>query len=127
MSGVMARRSDPSVPITVYPTALADYSAGMHMVQGILLALLHRVRTGVGQKVSVSLYNSMLAMQMQEAAMIMMQDSEVNWAAMPLSGVFDTQDGALVMVGAFKANPLQDICKALEIEDLSADDEATAT
>ena len=121
MSGVMARRADPSVPITVYPTALADYSAGMHLVQGILLALLHRAKTGVGQKVSVSLYNSMLAMQMQEAAMIMMADSEVNWAAMPLSGVFDTQDGALVMVGAFKANPLQDICAALEVDDLSAD------
>lgn len=121
MSGVMARRADPSVPITVYPTALADYSAGMHMVQGILLALLQRAKTGVGQKVSVSLYNSMLAMQMQEAAMIMMADSEVNWAAMPLSGVFDTQDGALVLVGAFKANPLQDICAALEVEDLSGD------
>ncbi|MBC7703820.1 MAG: CoA transferase [Rhodoferax sp.] len=121
MSGVMARRADPSVPITVYPTALADYSAGMHLVQGILLALLHRAKTGVGQKVSVSLYNSMLAMQMQEAAMIMMADSEVNWAAMPLSGVFDTQDGALVMVGAFKANPLQDICAALEVDDLSGD------
>ena len=53
--------------------------------------------------------------------MIMMADSEVNWAAMPLSGVFDTQDGALVLVGAFKANPLQDICKALELPDLSAD------
>ena len=78
-------------------------------------------KTGVGQKVSVSLYNSMLAMQMQEAAMIMMADSEVNWAAMPLSGVFDTQDGALVLVGAFKANPLQDICKALDLPDLSAD------
>ena len=121
MSGVMARRADPSVPITVYPTALADYSAGMHMVQGILLALLQRAKTGVGQKVSVSLYNSMLAMQLQEAAMIMMADSEVNWAAMPLSGVFDTQDGALVMVGAFKANPLQDICAALDVDDLSAD------
>lgn len=121
MSGVMARRADPSVPITVYPTALADYSAGMHMVQGILLALLQRAKTGVGQKVSVSLYNSMLAMQLQEAAMIMMADSEVNWAAMPLSGVFDTQDGALVMVGAFKANPLQDICAALEVNDLSGD------
>ena len=91
------------------------------MVQGILLALLQRHRTGVGQKVSVSLYNSMLAMQMQEAAMIMMEDSEVNWAAMPLSGVFDTQDGALVLVGAFKANPLQDICTALGLPDLSAD------
>lgn len=121
MSGVMARRADDSVPISVYPTALADYSAGMHMVQGILLALLHRARTGEGQKVSVSLYNSMLAMQMQEAAMIMMADSEVNWAAMPLSGVFDTQDGALVLVGAFKENPLRDICTALGLEDLSRD------
>ncbi|QIE28772.1 Acetyl-CoA:oxalate CoA-transferase (plasmid) [Caballeronia sp. SBC1] len=121
MSGVMARRADASMPVSVYPTALADYSAGMHMVQGILLALLHRERTGEGQKVGVSLYNSMLAMQMQEAAMIMMADSEVNWAAMPLSGVFDTQDGALVMVGAFKPNPLQDICAALEIPDLSGD------
>jgi len=121
MSGVMARRADESVPVSVYPTALADYSAGMHMVQGILLALLHRERTGKGQKVNVSLYNSMLSMQMQEAAMIMMADSEVNWAAMPLSGVFDTHTGALVLVGAFKPNPLRDICAALQIEDLSAD------
>lgn len=121
MSGVMARRADESVPVSVYPTALADYSAGMHMVQGILLALLHRERTGEGQKVNVSLYNSMLSMQMQEAAMIMMADSEVNWAAMPLSGVFDTHNGALVLVGAFKPNPLRDICAALQIEDLSAD------
>ncbi|EHP42942.1 L-carnitine dehydratase/bile acid-inducible protein F [Cupriavidus basilensis OR16] len=121
ITGVMARRADDSVPVSVYPTALADYSAGMHMVQGVLLALLDRARTGEGQKISVSLYNSMLAMQMQEAAMIMMDDSEVNWAAMPLSGVFDTQTGPLVMVGAFKQNPLRDICAALGIEDMSAD------
>jgi crotonobetainyl-CoA:carnitine CoA-transferase CaiB-like acyl-CoA transferase len=121
LSGVMMRRADDSIPLSTYPTALADYSAGMHMVQGILLALLQRHRTGVGQKVAVSLYNSMLAMQMQEAAMIMMADSEVNWAAMPLSGTFHASDGPLVMVGAFKANPLQDICKALALPDLSTD------
>jgi crotonobetainyl-CoA:carnitine CoA-transferase CaiB-like acyl-CoA transferase len=63
----------------------------------------------------------MLAMQMQEAAMVMMADSEVNWAAMPLSGVFETQTGPLVLVGAFKANPLRDICTALGLEDLSLD------
>src|SRR5262249_12813403 len=75
-----------------------------------------------GQQVSVSLYNSMLAMQMQEAAMIMMADSEVNWAAMPLSGVFEASDGkALVLVGAFKQNPLRDICTALGLPDLSQD------
>jgi len=121
LTGVMARRADASVPVSIYPTALADYTAGMHMVQGILLALLQRERTGEGQKIAVSLYNSMLSMQMQEAAMIMMEDSEVNWAAMPLSGVFDTQNGPLVLVGAFKANPLRDICTALGLEDLSLD------
>ena len=121
MSGVMARKPDPSTPLSTYPTALADYSAGMHLVQGILLALLQRARTGVGQKISVSLYNSMLAMQMQEAAMILMRDQEVNWAAMPLSGVFETEDLPLVLIGAFKANPLKDICAALELPDLSLD------
>ncbi len=121
MSGVMHRRADPALPLSVYPTALADYAAGMHLVQGILLALLQRRQTGEGQQVAVSLYNSMLAMQMQEAAAWMMRGQDLNWAAMPLCGVFETADGAIVMVGAFKKNPLQDICRALGIEDLSAD------
>ena len=73
MSGVMHRRADPSLPLSVYPTALADYAAGMHLVQGILLALLQREKTGRGQQVAVSLFNSMLAMQMQEAAAWMMR------------------------------------------------------
>jgi len=122
MSGVMARRADPKLPLSIYPTALADYTAGMHMVQGILFALIQRERTGEGQKVSVSLYDSMLAMQTQEAAMVMMADSEVNWATMPLAGVFDTKTRPLVLVGAFKANPLRDICIALGLDDLSTDD-----
>ena len=121
MSGAMHRRADPALPLSIYPTALADYSAGMHLVQGILLALLQREKTGEGQQVAVSLYNSMLAMQMQEAAMWMMRGRELNWAAMPLSGVFETTDGAVVMVGAFKENPLRDICHALDIDDLSTD------
>ena len=119
LTGLMHRRSTATDPLSVYPTTLADYSAGMHLVQAILFALLQRDRTGQGQKVYVSLYNSVIAMQMQEAAM-KMADSEVNWAAMPLPGVFDTQDGALVLVGAFKANPLREICIALQIDDLSA-------
>ena len=119
VTGVMARKQDENLPLSVYATALCDYTAGMHLVQGVLAALFARERTGVGQKVEVSLYDSMLAMQMQEAAMWLMQKKNLNWAEMPLSGVFETSNGALVIVGAFKKNPLQDICKALEIEDLS--------
>ena len=120
VSGVMRRKSDQSHPLSIYATPLADFSAGMHLVQGILLALLHRGKTGEGQQVAVSLYSSMLAMQMQEGTVHMMRNKELNWGAFPLTGVFETTDSAIVMVGAFKQNPLQDICKALEIEDLSA-------
>jgi crotonobetainyl-CoA:carnitine CoA-transferase CaiB-like acyl-CoA transferase len=121
LTGVMARKPDQSLPTSVYATALADYSAGMHLVQGILLALMQREKTGVGQSLSVSLYDSMLAMQMQEAAMWLQRKRELNWGAFPLTGVFQTTDGAVVIVGAFKANPLQDICRALGLPDLSAD------
>ena len=119
MSGVMEKTSDPSIPRSIYPTTLCDYSAGMHLVQGVLAALLMREKTGEGQKVSVSLYDSMIAMQMQEAAQWSKHREVLNWAAMPLTGVFDTTDGSLVLVGAFKANPLQDICNALGIDDIS--------
>ena len=121
LTGVMARKADPDLPTSIYPTPLCDYSAGMHLVQGILLALLQRQKTGEGQQVAVSLYNSMLAMQMQEAAAHMMRGKDLNWAAFPLSGVFKTTDRDIVMVGAFKQNPLRDICVALEIDDLSLD------
>jgi len=119
MSGVMEKTQDPSIPRSIYPTTLCDYSAGMHLVQGILAALLMREKTGRGQQVAVSLYDSMIAMQMQEAAQWLKHREVLNWAAMPLTGVFDATDGAIVIVGAFKANPLQDICTALEIDDLS--------
>ena len=122
MSGVMARTCDPGDPLTIYPTSLADYSAGMHLVQGVLLALLHRERTGRGQMVSVSLYDSMLAMQMQEAAMSLMRGRhDFSWGALPHNGAFPTADGALVVVGAFKENPLRDISLAVGLADLSQD------
>ena len=119
MSGVMLRRADSDLPISIYPTALCDYTAGMHLVQAILAALISTEKTGKGQCVEVSLYSSMIAMQMQEAACHWYNGIEINWAEMPLTGVFETNDGAIVMVGAFKINPLQDICGVLQIEDLS--------
>ncbi|MEM7433471.1 MAG: CoA transferase, partial [Pseudomonadota bacterium] len=48
MSGVMMRKADESVPMSIYPTALCDYTAGMHLVQAILVALIGSHRTGRG-------------------------------------------------------------------------------
>jgi crotonobetainyl-CoA:carnitine CoA-transferase CaiB-like acyl-CoA transferase len=121
LSGVMRRKCNDHEPLTIYATSLCDYSAGMHLVQAILLALLQREKTGRGQQVAVSLFESMLAMQMQEAAMYLQRDLDFSWGAYPLTGVFPTRDGALVLVGAFKSNPLRDICAALGLPDYSAD------
>jgi len=121
MSGVMARRADPSVPLAIPATTFADYCAGMHLVQGVLLALLQRAKTGRGQLVSVSLLDSMLAAQMQEGTAHLMRGREVNWGAMPLTGVFPTRDGAVVLVGAFKTHPLRDIGAAVDLPELETD------
>jgi formyl-CoA transferase len=121
MSGVMARKSNEDEPLSVNATTFADYCCGMHLVQGILLALLQREKTGRGQRIAVSLLDSMLAAQSQEATAHLMRGKEVNWGAMPLSGVFATRDGALVLVGAFKADPLGAIGTALELPGLAVD------
>lgn len=119
-SGVMWRRESEDIDPTIYPTTLCDYTTGMHLMQGILLALRSREASGEGQKVEVTMYDSMLHMQMQEACMQLNRGYEVNWGAMPLSGVFMTTDGAVCMVGAFTENPLRQISTALELgEDLS--------
>ena len=119
LTGAMSHKADPDHPTAIYPISLADYSAGMNMVQGILMALLQRERTGRGQRVEVSLYDSLLAMQILEATMALMGRATLNWARMPLVGTFATTDGEIVLVGAFKPNPLRDICAALDLEDLS--------
>jgi Predicted acyl-CoA transferases/carnitine dehydratase len=119
LTGATHRRADPSRPPQLYATTVADYAAGMHLMQGILLALLARERTGRGQLVQASLYDAMLAMQMQEATHLLMRGVELNWVAMPHTGVFETSDGALVLVGAFRDDPIADICAALGIEDLT--------
>ena len=119
-SGVMWRRSSEDLPLSVYPTTLCDYTTGMHLFQGILLALRTRDVTGEGQRVEVSMYDSMLHMQMQEASMQLNRGFEVNWGAMPLTGVFATTDSAVCFVGGFSPDPLMRISTALEFgEDLT--------
>lgn len=116
-SGVMWRRESDEMKPSIYPTTLCDYITGMHLMQGILLALRTRETAGVGQKVEVTMYDSMLHLQMQEACMQLNRGYEVNWGAMPLSGVFETTDGAVCMVGGFTPDPLARISEALGLDE----------
>jgi formyl-CoA transferase len=59
-SGWMAQNGDPSGPPLRAPTFLADELAGLHAAIGVLAALAHRSRTGEGQRIDVSMMDSML-------------------------------------------------------------------
>lgn len=54
--------------------------------------------------------------------MWLMRDRDFSWGSMPHTGAFETTDGAIVIVGAFRANPLRNISAALGIDDLSLDE-----
>ena len=60
MSGLMSVTGEPGTGPMRVGVAISDTSAGMFLGQGILLALLHRERTGQGQWVHTSLLESML-------------------------------------------------------------------
>jgi formyl-CoA transferase len=45
----------------------------------------------------------------------------LNWGYLPLGNPFPTSDGYIAVVGAFRPNPLADMCAVLGIDDLSLD------
>jgi formyl-CoA transferase len=122
LGGALLRRAEPDAPPEPFSTALCDFAAGMLLVQGILLALLARQKTGRGQLVTSSLLDAMVYMQQQEATPLLNAGQVVNWIALPRNGAFRTKDGKwIVLIGAFKQDPLGDICRALDLPPLGDD------
>lgn len=63
MSGIYEYKNGPDVPPTTIPVgALGDISSGLFAVIGVLAALRHRDRTGLGQYVDIAMYDAMVSM-----------------------------------------------------------------
>ena len=123
LSGVMfltGRRSDPPTALGV---GIADQYTGLHIVIGILSALLHRSVTGEGQRVELNLFSCMVAAQQQELTYYMnhamvperpVENHGSVWATAPF-GIYETGDGHLVIA----MTPCPIIAKALDMPDLA--------
>ncbi|WIY01184.1 CaiB/BaiF CoA-transferase family protein [Amycolatopsis mongoliensis] len=119
LSGMARTVGDPNLTAHILPVPVVDYASGMALAQGILAALLERERSGRGQHVSVNLLDTALALQTLESASLLMYQRETNWVTDWYSGIFETSDGMVTVLGLFRENALHLVCKALEVADLS--------
>lgn len=62
MSGLMSINGEPEVDATRVGIPLVDTCTGMYGAMGILLALVERSRSGIGQLIEVTLYDTAIAM-----------------------------------------------------------------
>ena len=122
MSGLMSVTGDPEHGPMRVGIAISDTTAGMVLGQGILMALLHRERTGEGQWVHTSLLEAMMNKLDFQGARYTMR-GEVPTAQgndhpyqVPM-GTFESRDG-LVNVAAPGPRLWQRFCDALGATEL---------
>jgi len=120
---VQPDRSKPPIPAGIS----ADYAAGLMLMQGILMALLARVRTGRGQRVTTDLLSvafhahswegpaEMNAERITEVSGVIANESTIDKS-------FATRDGYIEISPVFSENALRDISVALGLGDLSLDE-----
>jgi len=119
LASLGGRAQDPPAPAGI---GVADLAAGLHIVYGVLAALIARERTGVGQRVDVNMLDSMLALEGQEIASYLYTGSLAPrassgiasaYAGAPL-GIYPTADGWL----ALSMQPLGRLAQLLGVDDL---------
>lgn len=105
---------------------VCDYTGAMHIAIGVLSALLHRERTGRGQKVEGSMLGSAVAMQGWEFTHYLISGDLPGRGGRghplfgALWGVFETADGHLAMSG-MGPQAWEQFAALIERPDLAAD------
>ena len=110
-------------PEIAYP-GIADQSGGMNLAFGIMAALFVRERTGIGQKVSVSLLGTQLALQSPEIthALHFGWERPREFRASPTVGHYECSDGRWVMIVGIDQKFWPRIARALAVDELITDE-----
>lgn len=125
MSGLMSVTGDRgSSPMRV-GVSIADAIAGVFAACSILLALVHRQRTGQGQEVNVNLLDGLISMLTARASNFLESGSLIPPVGNHLhdlgpAGTFETQDGHL-NITAWPDDTFRRLCGALELGELWTD------
>jgi crotonobetainyl-CoA:carnitine CoA-transferase CaiB-like acyl-CoA transferase len=127
-SGIMAKTGMPNDPPLAAGIFVADHTGALSLAGGILAALVARERTGKSQKVDVSIYGTMIAMQGMEINYTSITGEEPERAGRGhqflhgVWGAFPTKDGHVCIAGVDdKRWPA--FCRIMGIEELEKDPE----
>lgn len=125
MGGIMSVTGTADGPPVKVGVPAADMAGGLYASQGILAALFARERTGLGQRVDVSLLDSLLSFQVVPLSMFLAsgQSPQRLGSAAPYAApneAFKTSDG-YVMVGAYTEKRWPALCSVLGRPELATD------
>jgi crotonobetainyl-CoA:carnitine CoA-transferase CaiB-like acyl-CoA transferase len=126
-SGFMFMNGEPGGTSLKMPVALIDVLAGHQLKEGLLLALLERMKTGSGSLVEVSLIQSAVCSLVNQATNWLVAgklprkhgSSHPNIA--PYGDVFLTSDKVELLLAVGNDRQFTDLCKILEIEQTARD------
>jgi crotonobetainyl-CoA:carnitine CoA-transferase CaiB-like acyl-CoA transferase len=111
-------------PPVIAGLQFADLSSAMTAINGILLALLARDRTGKGQFVDISMHDSVLAMMPADVniyfgvGQVTRRGESWLTGQLPNYNIYETKDGRHIALGAVEKKFWANICKVLGREDL---------
>lgn len=119
ISGMATKHANADGKPGIVNVPYTDFSSGMLLVQGVLLALLERASSGLGQKLSISLLDTAIAMQSLEIASSVNYGYDTQWFESGPNFTAQTADGHVIVLGFYRENPLQLMCSAFGLPDLS--------
>jgi crotonobetainyl-CoA:carnitine CoA-transferase CaiB-like acyl-CoA transferase len=124
-SGVMSITGEPAGPPVRCGVSFLDLSTGMMAAYGVMTALFHRERTGIGQKIEVSLFETALSLMSYHAVGYLLEGNvpQRQGSGHPMIvpyQVFQTEDGEMFIVGSNQRLWTR-LCQALRREDLLQD------
>ena len=124
MGGLMSLTGYPEMPPLKTGPAIADSLAGMNMVIGILTALHNREKTGLGQRIDISMMDSVFAVLEESVIRTSMTGDPLpaRGNTDPLGAPWDafpTSDGKWVMVCAIGGDTFYKIYESIGRKDLA--------
>ena len=126
-AGIMHTLQAPAMAPPQYPIGMGDFSSGLALAYGVMLALFIRERTGVAQAVDASLFQTGIYMLSNDVAGSLVSGLDREKVARedvvnPLAGYYETLDQRWVRIGMVQPDLYWSrFCRAIDREALEHD------